>query len=99
MANGVIIPSSNDFEIDNSISQVRIVRDGNLVQFSALAWKTASLITIPSGFRPKNNTYFVCEQRNGSNISIDRIVINTNGTITLSGSNVDFVGSFTYYTV
>ena len=98
MANGIIIPSLDGVIVDNSVSQVTFTKFGKLVQLNALAWKEASVFSIPVGFRPKSNTYFVCEQKEGTNVQSTRIVINTDGTVTLSGSFTHFVGSFTYFT-
>ena len=69
---------------------------GRFVTMSYRTWQLASNITVPTDYRPWGNMFFVGEQRDGNTISYARLVVNTNGTITLSGSNTEFVGTFTW---
>lgn len=74
-----------------------IRRVGDLVVINMYAWYAASGFTIPSGFRPKNNTMTVCEQKDaGGTATVQRITIKTDGTVQLSGSNTDFIVSVAY---
>lgn len=73
-----------------------LCKQGRFVTMSYRTWQTASSITIPSDYRPWTNKFFVAEQRNGDTIAYARMTVNTDGTITLSGSNTQFVGTFTW---
>jgi hypothetical protein len=72
---------------------------GKLVIMRVGAWTTASGFTIPDGFRPAATQYNVGEQRDTNNVvSFKRVTLSNNGTVSLSDSNTQFIGTFVYGT-
>lgn len=73
-------------------------KQGRFVTMSYRTWQTASSITVPEGYRPWGNQFFVAEQRDANDgpVSYERMIVNTDGTITLNGNNAKFVGTFTW---
>ena len=77
---------------------------GKLVVFSVSSWNdsaTAISNGIPIGYRPKNTTISVVEQRLTASTGtpeMKRITFNTNGTIALSDSNTVFIGTCSWVT-
>ncbi len=72
------------------------LRQGRFVTMSYRTWQTVSSITVPSDYRPWSDKFFVAEQRSGNTVSYGRLIVGADGTITLSGSNTEFVGTFTW---
>ena len=93
MATGTI---PNPHSLVPSLTSGACCRQGRFVTMSYRTWQTASSVTVPADYRPWSDKFFVAEQRDGNTISYARMVIGTNGAITLSGSNTEFVGTFTW---
>jgi hypothetical protein len=78
----------------------RFTKIGKLVVFNANSWQVVANVTVPEGFRPATSVVAVGILASGSagSGSPGQVNFATDGSITLSGSETKFLGTFVWMT-
>lgn len=100
--NGVIIPNKIDTgwvllstSVPPSNSAVYIKREGDRVTLRCDGWANVTTLTIPSEYRPSIITYVIACGNDGQSITMDRLSINTNGSMSLVTTSM-IIGQVSY---